>query len=202
MAQKKRPGSTNRVRIIGGQWRGRLIRFPDAQGLRPTADRVRETLFNWLQFDLHGRRVLDLFAGSGALGFEAASRGAAEVLMLEQSPRVVAQLQQSAEALEAKQLSVVRGDALSYLGANPDQVYDVVFLDPPFGKNLLAPALKLLHEQSQVSPGGYIYIEMPTQEAMPELPAGWQVERLKEAGDVRYGLIKCESGACEALTGQ
>lgn len=191
MAQKKRPGSTNRVRIIGGQWRGRLIRFPDAQGLRPSSDRVRETLFNWLQFDLHGRRVLDLFAGSGALGFEAASRGAAEVVMLEQSPRVAAQLEQSAEELQAKRVRIVRGDGPGYLIDSHDEVFDVVFLDPPFNKNLLVPALAALHDRQRVSSGAYIYIEMPVHEPVPELPEGWALQRVKEAGDVRYGLIYC-----------
>ena len=191
MAQKKRPGSTNRVRIIGGQWRGRLIRFPDAHGLRPTSDRVRETLFNWLQFDLHGRRVLDLFAGSGALGFEAASRGAAQVIMLEQSPRVAAQLEQSAQELQAEQVQIVRGDGHGYLAVNHAQPFDVVFLDPPFNKDLLVPALATLHDRKLLSPGAYIYIEMPVHEPVPELPEGWTLERVKEAGDVRYGLINC-----------
>ncbi len=191
MAQKNRPGSTNRVRIIGGQWRGRLIRFPDAQGLRPTSDRVRETLFNWLQFDLHGCRVLDLFAGSGALGFEAASRGAAEVVMIEQTSRVAAQLQQSVEELQAEQVRIVRGDGVGYLADSQDKAFDVVFLDPPFNKDLLAPALSALHDGQLLNPGALIYIEMPVREPLPDLPEGWVMQRVKEAGDVRYGLINC-----------
>jgi 16S rRNA (guanine966-N2)-methyltransferase len=191
MAQKKRPGSTNRVRIIGGQWRGRLIRFPNVQGLRPSSDRVRETLFNWLQFDLHGQRVLDLFAGSGALGFEAASRGAAEVVMIEQSPRVAAQLEKSANELQADQVRIIRGDGPGYLAGNHEEAFDVVFLDPPFNKDLLAPALTILHDRQLLTSGALIYIEMPVHETVPELPEGWSLQRVKEAGDVRYGLINC-----------
>jgi len=190
VAKKKRPGSTNRVRIIGGRFRGRLIQFPDAQGLRPTSDRVRETVFNWLQFDLHDRRVLDLFAGSGALGLEAASRGVAEVILVERAPGVAEQLVRTVEQLDAEQARVIRDDGLAYLRAHPDETFDLVFLDPPFNQDLLQPAIRMLHDRGQLNPGGQVYFEMPVQQPLPELPDGWVIDRVREAGDVRFGLIK------------
>ena len=128
-----RQKGSNSVRIIGGEWRSRRIRFPDAAGLRPTPDRVRETLFNWLGQDLTGRRCLDIFAGSGALGFEALSRGAAEVVMVESSRLAWRGLRATADELGAgARLRLVAGDALHFLAA-PAGVFDIVFLDPPYG---------------------------------------------------------------------
>src|SRR5687768_9098514 len=129
--------STNRVRIIGGQWRSRLIEFPDAAGLRPTPDRVRETLFNWLGQDLTGLRCLDLFAGAGALGFEALSRNASHVTMVEKAPVAVHGLQTAAATLQAgERLKIVSGDALEFLRGD-NETYDIVFLDPPYAGGLL-----------------------------------------------------------------
>ena len=127
--------SRNRVRIIGGQWRSRLVQFPDTAGLRPTPDRVRETLFNWLGQRLDGLACLDLFAGSGALGFEALSRGARRVVMVERDRAVVAALRASATKLEAANLDIVESDALRYL-ENARERFDVVFIDPPYAENL------------------------------------------------------------------
>jgi len=128
--------SLSRIRIIGGTWRSRLIEVPESTGLRPTPDRVRETLFNWLGQDLSGLRCLDLFAGSGALGFEAASRGAREVVMVESAHKVLAHLRQTQTKLHAQQVKIIAGDALQYL-TKVDQPFDVVFLDPPYRLGLI-----------------------------------------------------------------
>ena len=129
-------GSSGSVRLIAGQWRGRKLPIVDVEGLRPTGDRVKETLFNWLQTQIPGARCLDLFAGSGSLGFEAASRGAAEVIMVERDPTVVGCLQASAERLSAAQVTILQTDAATYLQTSPDP-FDIVFLDPPFQSALL-----------------------------------------------------------------
>jgi 16S rRNA (guanine966-N2)-methyltransferase len=185
----KRPGSTNRVRIIGGEWGGRRLGFPDAQGLRPTADRVRETLFNWLQYELQGRLVLDAFAGSGALGFEAASRGAREVVMLERSRKVADALQKNMEVLEANNITLLVVDALDYL-KHAQEPFDLILLDPPFGKDLIQPTLALIEGRDLLQPEGKIYIEFEASAPTPKLPEGWEMVRDKTAGDVRYGLIE------------
>lgn len=156
VASKSRQG--NSVRIIGGEYRSRILHFPDASGLRPTPDRVRETLFNWLGQRLHGLVCLDAFAGSGALGFEAASRGAARVVMLERDGKVHEALRQNARLLQARNVDILQMDALAYL-AGAGELFDVIFLDPPFDKNLLAPALQ--SAATRLRPGGKIYAESP-----------------------------------------
>lgn len=172
----------NQVRIIGGQWRRRLLSFPDQQGLRPTADRIRETLFNWLGQDLAGRRCLDLFAGSGALGFEAASRHADRVVMVELARPVLAALKQNAALLVAEQVEIVAASALQFLGLN-DERFDVIFVDPPFGSDLLAQVLPLL--ATRLNEAGCVYLESAQ---LPDLPDGWQVLRQGKAGKVHYLL--------------
>ena len=180
----------NQVRIIAGQWRGRKLSFPDVQGLRPTADRARETLFNWLMPVLHGARCLDLFAGSGALGFEAASRGAAQVVMVDSSHDVVAALRENAELLSASSLQVCQQDAASYLTAGPGP-FDVVFLDPPFSNPaLLVQSLDALSAPGRLAAGAWIYIETPATSAEPEVLAGWALEKRKKAGQVAYRLYR------------
>ncbi|MCU0973474.1 MAG: 16S rRNA (guanine(966)-N(2))-methyltransferase RsmD, partial [Burkholderiales bacterium] len=134
------PVGANRVRIIGGAWRRRFVHFPAVEGLRPSPDRVRETLFNWLGHDLTGLACLDLYAGSGALGFEAASRGAARVLMVERDRVVARALRENAARLAATQVEVVQADALAHL-RHDTRMYDVVFLDPPFSEDLLPAVL-------------------------------------------------------------
>lgn len=181
-----RGGGAQTLRVIGGLWRGRRIRFPDVPGLRPTPDRVRETLFNWLGQDLSGRRCLDLFSGSGALGFEAASRGAREVEMLDSSAVVVKSLRDTATLLGASAVRVARGDALEFLHQAPSQ-FDVVFLDPPFGSGLDAAALGLL--APWLAPGGRVYLESGSE----YLPGnGWRVHRAGRAGQVHYHLLERE----------
>ena len=172
------------MRIIGGQWRSRIVRFPDAQSLRPTPDRLRETLFNWLGQDLTGKVCLDLFAGSGALGFEAASRGARHVVMVEQNAGVCRALQETQVMLTADQVELHRGDALGFLKADTRR-YDVVFLDPPFQLGWLPRLLPLL--PVRLAPEARVYLEAEAQVAMPE---GFEVIRQTRAGQVHGLLIK------------
>lgn len=186
----------NQVRIIGGEWKRRLLTFPDQQGLRPTADRVRETLFNWLGQDLTGQRCLDLFAGSGALGFEAASRNARQVVMVDLARPVIAALSQNAEALQAAgRVEIVTANALAYLQSSV-QCFDVIFVDPPFATDLLAQALPLL--ASRLAQGGRLYIESAH---FPELPADWRIVRQGKAGKVFYLLCELAGPAPLAATG-
>jgi 16S rRNA (guanine966-N2)-methyltransferase len=181
----------NRVRIIGGEWRGRLIEFVDAEGLRPTKDLIRETLFNWLQFHLPGSRCLDAFAGSGALGFEAASRGAAEVVMVEASGEVTAQLRRQASVLQATQVEIVYSDLQQYLQrSNKPLPFDIVFLDPPFNTDLLMHSCEWLHNLRLLQAGAHIYLEAAKAAGLPSLPAGWNWLKQKQSGDVAYGLAK------------
>jgi 16S rRNA (guanine966-N2)-methyltransferase len=183
--KRGRPRRTNRVRIIGGAWRGRLLQFPDAAGLRPTPDRVRETLFNWLGQDLSGQRCLDLFAGAGALGFEALSRGAAEVVMVERSPGVAAVLRANGQRLGAQRLRVIVDDALNFLAATGLGRFDVVFVDPPYGSALARKVLERL--PSGLAEGGVVYVE----DAAPlALPPPWRMRRQARAGAVHYHLVE------------
>ena len=178
------PAAKNRVRIIGGEWRSRLIAFPPRRDLRPTPDRVRETLFNWLGQDLTGKTCLDLFAGSGALGFEAASRGARRVVMVERDPAAFGGLQANAAALSAGAVELKRADALEFLGAD-DSCYDVVFLDPPFRSGHLPQVLSALIPR--LASGAMVYVEAPQ---APVLPPQWEVWRSGRAGGVTHQLLK------------
>lgn len=189
MKKARRPGGSNTLRIIGGEWRGRKLRFADGEGLRPTTDRVRETLFNWLAPRIHGARCLDLFAGSGALGLEALSRGASEVVFVDTNPAAITALKENLALLKAENTEVIRGDGLNYLQGNSRQ-FDVVFLDPPFRRDLLQPALKLLAEQGWLAEGARLYLELESEESLPELPAEWELLRSKEAGQVAYHLVE------------
>lgn len=182
----------NQLRIIGGRWRGRRVAFPDAQGLRPTPDRVRETLFNWLAPRIAGARCLDLFAGSGALGFEALSRGAAEVVFVERQRAVARVLQANLARLGAvADGRVVAGDALAYL-AGPARAFDVVFLDPPFGLGLLTPTCAQLDARGWFAADARVYVE--SELPAPELPPAWTLLRDKRAGQVCYRLALPPSG--------
>ncbi len=174
----------NQIRIIGGEWRSRIIAFTPRADLRPTPDRVRETLFNWLGQDLTGKACLDLFAGSGALGFEAASRGARQVVMVERDAAAFRALQANAEKLAASAVELKRADALEFLRADGAR-YDVVFLDPPFRADYLAQVLPLL--APRLSPQALVHVEAPQ---APLLPAGWTVWRSGRAGAVTHQLIQ------------
>lgn len=176
--------NANQVRIIGGAWRSRMIRFRPQKDLRPTPDRVRETLFNWLGQDLSGASCLDLFAGSGALGFEAASRGAHRVVMVERDARAFDALEANRALLGAGAVELVRADALEFLRADSRR-YDVVFLDPPF-RTADWPRL-LAAISDHLSPGALVYCESAGQ---PEPPAGWEAWKQGRAGQVRFQLLK------------
>jgi 16S rRNA (guanine966-N2)-methyltransferase len=179
----------NQLRIIGGTWRGRKLGFPEVEGLRPTTDRVRETLFNWLQPLIHGARCLDLFAGSGALGLEALSRGAAAVRFVDSERRAVHAIRENLALLRDERGSVVQGDALAFLrGPPPPRPFDLVFLDPPFRQGLLHPALQALCREGWLGDNARIYIEVEQELGTPALPDSWELVRQKQAGQVLYGL--------------
>lgn len=178
------------LRIIAGRWRGRKLNFPEIEGLRPTGDRIRETIFNWLAPVISGARCLDLFAGSGALGFEALSRGAAHLDFVDASTAVSQSIQSSLERLEETAARVYCQKANIFLSAD-HAPYDVIFLDPPFAMNALLDMLSLIKDKSLLKPGGVIYFEedKSTQSALSD----WQVVKDKVAGQVRYGLLKAAS---------
>jgi 16S rRNA (guanine966-N2)-methyltransferase len=187
-SSKARSGErrAGRVRIVGGAWRSRRIRVPDRPGLRPTADRVRETLFNWLGQELSGLACLDLFAGSGALGFEAASRGAARVVLVEADRAALAALAESRTALGAAQVEIVAGDALAFLARSRER-FDVVFLDPPFRQNAVPDLLARL--PPRLAPGARVYVEGA---APVEAGAPWRELKRARAGQVSYQLLRWE----------
>ena len=174
----------NRVRIIGGLWRSRVLRFPDVPGLRPTPDRVRETVFNWLGQDLTGKRCLDLFAGSGALGLEAASRGALEVVMVERDAAALRALEENLRLLGPAPVRPIRADALEFLRSDAG-LYDVVFLDPPYAMGEQARLLEQV--RLRLAPRALVYVEAP-HAAQPT--AGWEVYRSARAGVVHYQLLR------------
>jgi 16S rRNA (guanine966-N2)-methyltransferase len=180
----------NSVRIIGGIWRGRRVHFPDMPALRPTPDRVRETLFNWLQHSLEGTRCLDLFAGSGALGLEALSRGAAEVVFVEQFPAASRSLQEQLTRLGgAGKGRVMEMGAARFLRSAP-KPFDVVFLDPPFGTDALAEYIPMLDGGDWLKVGGLVYLENERTAGAPTLPDHWELLKSKSAGEVGYHLAR------------
>ncbi len=185
-------GGQHEVRIIGGEWRGRKLHFTPAAGLRPTPDRVRETLFNWLQFELAGTRCLDLFAGSGALGFEALSRGAAEAVFVERDPVSARAIGDMLARLRCERGRVERVDALAWLERGPlsPQPFDIVFLDPPYDEACLPVLTAQLERGGWLAPGGWVYLEDAAARGEPTLPTGWTLLRSKRAGDVGYHLAR------------
>jgi 16S rRNA (guanine966-N2)-methyltransferase len=184
-----RGASSRMLRIIAGAWRGRRFRFPAEANIRPTPDRVRETLFNWLRDRVTGARCLDLCAGSGALGLEALSRGAARVHFVESDATAVRELRARLEEWGASGGSVERMDALRYLRSKPE-AFDIVFLDPPFTAGLLRSAAQLLEDREWLAPAALIYVESSARIELPELPQTWQLARAKRAGEVRYHLYQ------------
>ncbi len=177
----------NELRIIGGAWRGRRIRFAARPGIRPTPDRVRETLFNWLAPAVEGSRCLDLFAGSGALGLEALSRGAAAATFVESDRMSTESLRETISILRAERALVVQADALRWLDGPPER-FDIVFLDPPFESGLLAEAFRKLDSAGWLSASARVYLEAPAKLGPPPLPAGWTLHRSGKAGAVGYHL--------------
>lgn len=175
------------MRIIAGKWKRRRLRVIDAKGLRPTPDRVRETLFSWLGPRLKDSRCLDLFAGTGALGFEAASRGAARVVMVERDPAAAAALRESCSALQATEVEVIKADALEWLESGRE-AFDIVFLDPPFGRFEPAELCVRIAQSDRLSPSGLVYLETGADSPEPALPEGWRLLKSQRAGQVRYHL--------------
>ncbi len=186
----------NQIRLIAGHWRGRRLDFPPVPGLRPTPDRVRETLFNWLAPDLPGARCLDLFAGSGALGLEARSRGAREVVLVDRNPHVISHLRAALTRIGMDGVSCHPAAALDWLAGN-DRPFDIAFVDPPFADALWEPVLAALERTGAVRPGGKVYVEMP-RDRDPILPAGWSVWREGRAGEIRFRLLQTTARPDEA----
>lgn len=183
--------NSNTVRIIAGRWRGRKIAFPDVDGLRPTGDRVRETVFNWLQTELPDTHCLDLFCGSGAFGFEALSRGAASAVLVDHHPDIVQTVQQTAESLSAD-VSIIQAKIPSpdlTIQLNNKQ-FDIVFIDPPFNKNLLAPTIQWLQDSHCLADGALVYVEAERELSSLPIPNDWEILRDKTAGHVRYFLMR------------
>jgi 16S rRNA (guanine966-N2)-methyltransferase len=187
MSPKTRPG---RLRIVAGKWRSRLLDIADVPGLRPTAERIRETLFNWLAPTLPGTRCLDLFAGTGALGLEALSRGAAEVVFVEKSPVAARALDASARALDASGADIRHTDAFTFLRKAPRGQFDIVFLDPPFAADSLDDLCRLLDESQLLADGALVYLEEDRAKPEVELPSDWVRLKSKTAGNVRYSLAR------------
>lgn len=194
----------NQLRIIGGQWRGRKLSFADGEGLRPTMDRVRETLFNWLQGDIAGARCLDLFSGSGALGLEALSRYAGEVVMIDKNPQAIRMIRQNLELLAVDNARLMQMDARDFLsscsplqaqtadGSIPpisQKTFDIVFLDPPFNQQLLPVFCELLDKANCLSDQATIYIEIEKKTKLPQLPDNWTIIKEKKAGQLAYYLV-------------
>ncbi|MBR9907562.1 MAG: 16S rRNA (guanine(966)-N(2))-methyltransferase RsmD [Gammaproteobacteria bacterium] len=192
---KQKSKGSGELRIIGGQLRGRKLAIADVPGLRPTTDRVRETVFNWLQFELLDTRCLDLFAGSGALAFEALSRGAAQVILIEQDTQAARLLTQHATALSpacSGQALVQQADALAFLRQQPAQPFDVVFVDPPFGMGLAKRCIEQLVQNNWLAEQSWVYVETERGLA-PTVPHSWHLHREKHAGQVTFRLYQVRS---------
>lgn len=184
------PRQKNQLRIIGGEHGGRRLHFPDGRGLRPTADRVRETLFNWLQGEVHARSVLDLFAGSGALGMEALSRGAGHVVFVERARLAAQQLRQNLELLsEQERAEVIQDDAQRWL-ARDTRRFDLVLLDPPFADDLLPEVCLELEQGVHLADRAWVYLEQDSAQPWPSLPENWQLHREGQAGQAAFRLMR------------
>ncbi|SCX61112.1 16S rRNA (guanine966-N2)-methyltransferase [Kosakonia sacchari] len=190
--KKPTRAATGQIRIIGGQWRGRKLPVPDSPGLRPTTDRVRETLFNWLAPSMVDAHCLDCFAGSGALGLEALSRYAASATLLEMERSVAQQLQQNLATLKAANAKVVNTNTLTFL-ANPGTPHNIAFIDPPFRKGMLEDTVRLLENNGWLADDALVYIESEVENGLPPVPAHWQLHREKVAGQVAYRLYHREA---------
>ncbi|MEN0104909.1 MAG: 16S rRNA (guanine(966)-N(2))-methyltransferase RsmD [Pseudomonas sp.] len=181
-------GGQGQLRIIAGEWRSRQFSFPMAHGLRPTPNRVRETLFNWLAPYVQGARVLDLFTGSGALYLEALSRGASTALALDLNGAAIASLRQTLDTLKCATGQLLQTDTLRYLETQSPTPFDLVFLDPPFSQNLLQPACTLLEEKGWLADDAWVYTESENPPSSLSMPATWRLHREQKAGQVYYAL--------------
>jgi len=182
-----------RVRIVAGKWRSRLLDIADVPGLRPTSERIRETLFNWLAPVIQGARCLDIFAGTGALGLEALSRGAAEVVFVEKSPVAAATLREHIAMLNVSETAVNETDASDYLRRAPLGEFDIVFLDPPFAADVHEDLCRLLVEEQVLSKNAWIYLEEDRAKPAAVIPKGWQIMKTGLAGNVRYSLVQASA---------
>ena len=181
---------SNQLRIIGGEWRGRKLRFPDVPNLRPTPDRVRETIFNWLAPMINGSRCLDLFAGSGALGLEALSRGAAFTTFVDEHIKATSALKEHLETLSSKEnAEVLQKDGVKFLNGET-QKYDLVFLDPPYQLDLMQKVVPLLEKHHWLADNAMLYLEIEKRQSLPELPENWNQLKEKTAGEVNYFLFQ------------
>jgi 16S rRNA (guanine966-N2)-methyltransferase len=186
-SKKPRPG---RLRIVAGKWRSRLLDIADVPGLRPTSERIRETLFNWLAPSIQGARCLDLFAGTGVLGFEALSRGATSVVFVDTSRRAIKAIEKSTKILDATGAVVHQCDAEDYVRSAAPSSFDIVFLDPPFADDRLEDTCRLIDDRGLLAPGGRIYLEQDRARPATLLPDRWRILRDKTAGNVRYLLAE------------
>ena len=196
MARRKGPANKvsrpGRLRIVAGKWRSRLLPIVDVEGLRPTPERIRETLFNWLSGEISGSDCLDPFAGTGALAFEALSRGAASATLIDKSARVVEALKSSAALLDADNARILCADGLSCMQQKATRQYDIVFLDPPFAEDIVEECCRLLQSNGWLTDGAAVYIEQQKSRPLPELPRGWTINKENKAGNVRYMLARLD----------
>jgi len=192
MARRKQSGKSQagRLRIVAGNWRSRLLDIADVEGLRPTGERIRETLFNWLAPTIEGSRCLDLFAGTGALGLEALSRGASDVTFVERSAVAARQLRANIDVLEARGARVLEQDATDFLKSEPGGAFDIVFLDPPFALDAAEETCRLLANTSHLADTALVYIEDDRSREELQLPEGWRELKNKTTGNVRYRLVQ------------
>lgn len=187
--EKSRKSITNGfIRLISGKWRGKKLPVKNKEGLRPTTDRTKETLFNWLMHDVRDANCLDCFSGSGSLAFEALSRFAKSALLLERDKQVAQQLKENLKALKVDNASVIETDAINYLQQTATQQFDIVFIDPPFHKGLVSPCCSALEKNGYLSAQALIYIEMEGRSADFELPINWQLLKEKNTDQVTYQL--------------
>ena len=181
---------TGKIRIISGKWRHRILHFPLEQGLRPSPDRVRETLFNWLMPYIQGAVCLDLFSGSGGLSFEALSRGAKEVVMIDKNIHIIKHLKNNAALLGAENAHIFQARVPTHPPDLPPKAFDIVFLDPPFQDNLLPICCKWLEESDLLSPSGFVYIESHHKSTLESIPLNWEIFRSKKSGNLSYALYR------------
>ena len=188
-SEKQKKGSRGTLRIVAGIWRSRVLEIADVPGLRPSSERIRETLFNWLAPRIDGARCLDLFAGTGALGLEALSRGAAAAVFVEKSQKAIEALRRNVDLLKAAGADIQATDAMNYLQTAAANQFDFIFLDPPFREDSLAELCRLIDERDLLAKGANVYLEQDRSRAEPKLPDGWSILKNKTAGNVRYMLI-------------
>ena len=179
----------SKLRIIAGDWRSRQLLFQDTPGLRPTPARVRETLFNWLQHDVVASQCLDLFAGSGALGFEAASRGAKSVVMVENNAQACRLIKENTVKLSAQQIKIIQTDVFKFLAGDAFP-FNLVFLDPPFAKNMAQKTCQWLEEKGWLAPHAKVYVEVESKLVLEDMPINWRILKSKKAGEVSYTLFE------------